>query len=103
MSLSSNQRDLLTPAPRRASPQELARRLSWTRREFLRAAAGVTLGGSLLHSPIALAGPAVRKRKVIVVTFGGGARDQETFAPEGQENIPHLMQELIPQAAFFTQ
>jgi len=38
-----------------------------------------------------------------VVTFGGGARDQETFAPEGQENIPHLMHELIPQASFFTQ
>jgi hypothetical protein len=39
----------------------------------------------------------------VVVTFGGGARDQETFAPEGQENIPHLMRELIPQATFFTQ
>jgi len=38
-----------------------------------------------------------------VVTFGGGARDQETFAPEGQENIPHLMREFIPQASFFTQ
>ena len=44
-----------------------------------------------------------RKRKVAVITFGGGARDQETFAPEGQENIPHLMRELIPQSAFFTQ
>jgi hypothetical protein len=39
----------------------------------------------------------------VVITFGGGARDQETFAPEGQENIPHLMGELIPQATFFTQ
>lgn len=38
-----------------------------------------------------------------MVTFGGGARDEETFAPEGQENIPHLMKELIPQATFFTQ
>ncbi len=38
-----------------------------------------------------------------MITFGGGARDQETFAPEGQENIPHLMRELIPQSAFFTQ
>jgi hypothetical protein len=43
------------------------------------------------------------KQKVVVVTFGGGARDQETFMPEGQENIPHLMRELIPQASFFTQ
>ena len=104
MSGHSNQRNSLTSMARAgASPLELARQLSWTRREFLRAAAGVTLGASLLHSPIALAGPAVRKRKVIVVTFGGGARDQETFAPEGQENIPHLMRELIPQSTFFTQ
>src|SRR5579885_770633 len=104
MSNSWSQRNLLTPgAHKGVSPRELARQLSWTRREFLRAAAGVTLGGPLLHSRIALAGLAVRKRKVIVVTFGGGARDQETFAPEGQENIPHLMQELIPQATFFTQ
>jgi hypothetical protein len=39
----------------------------------------------------------------VVVTFGGGARNQETFAPEGQENIPNLLKELIPQATFFTQ
>ena len=43
------------------------------------------------------------KRKVLVITFGGGARDQETFAPEGQENIPNLMRQLIPQSTFFTQ
>jgi len=43
-----------------------------------------------------------RKRKVIVITFGGGARDQETFAPQGQENIPHLLNELAPQSSFFT-
>jgi len=42
-------------------------------------------------------------QKVVVVTFGGGARDEETFAPEGQENIPCLMRELIPRATFFTQ
>jgi hypothetical protein len=41
--------------------------------------------------------------KVVVVTFGGGARDEETFAPEGQENIPHLLKELIPQSTFCTQ
>lgn len=40
---------------------------------------------------------------MIVVTFGGGARDEETFMPEGQENIPHLLSELIPQSTFFTQ
>jgi hypothetical protein len=38
-----------------------------------------------------------------VVTFGGGARDEETFAPQGQENIPYLLGELIPQSTFCTQ
>jgi hypothetical protein len=88
---------------RTSTPAELARQLALTRRDFLRSAAGVALGSTLLHSPIALAGTAVRKRKIVVITFGGGARDQETFAPEGQENIPHLMRELIPQSTFFTQ
>ena len=44
-----------------------------------------------------------RSPKVVVVTFGGGARDEETFAAEGQENIPHMLGELIPQGTFFTQ
>lgn len=63
----------------------------------------MALGGALAGaSPFLYAG-SIKKRKVIVVTFGGGARDQETFAPAGQENIPHLLRELIPQASFFTQ
>lgn len=67
-------------------------------------AAGVTLGSTLLRSTaFAQSVTTSLKRKVIVITFGGGARDQETFAPEGQENIPHLIHELIPQSAFFTQ
>ena len=86
------------------SPLEMARWLAYTRREFLRSAAGVTLGGALLGSGmLARAAVPQKKRKVVVITFGGGARDQETFAPEGQENIPHLMKELIPQSTFFTQ
>jgi hypothetical protein len=74
------------------------------RRDFLRGAAGVALGTSLMSaSPLVRGAAAAAKRKVIVITFGGGARDQETFAPEGQENIPNLMRELIPQSSFFTQ
>src|SRR5213080_2399724 len=87
-----------------STPQELARHLVWTRREFLRGAAGVALGSSLLPSSlIARTGIPPGKRKVVVITFGGGARDEETFMPEGQENIPHLLRELIPQSTFFTQ
>jgi hypothetical protein len=51
----------------------------------------------------ALASSPVHKRKVVVVTFGGGSRDEETFMPEGQQNIPHLLNEIIPQSSFFTQ
>src|SRR5271155_5482413 len=86
------------------SPREIARQLAVSRREFLRSAAGVTVGSTLLGSGLfARTGIPQKKRKVVVITFGGGARDQETFAPEGQENIPHLMRELIPQSTFFTQ
>src|SRR5271165_2167454 len=86
------------------NPRELARQLAFTRREFLLAASGVALGSALLHSsPLAHAALPASKRKVMVITFGGGARDQETFRPEGQENIPHLVRELIPQSTFFAQ
>lgn len=86
------------------APQEVVRHLSLSRREFLRSAAGLALGSTLMSaSPFLYGTAAARKRKVIVVTFGGGARDQETFAPEGQDNIPHLLHELIPQSSFFTQ
>jgi hypothetical protein len=78
-------------------------RLSSNRREFLRSAAGLTLGSALLRSSFARAANVPRKKKVVVVTFGGGARDQETFSPEGQENIPNMMRDLLPRATFFTQ
>jgi hypothetical protein len=92
------------PDMRTLSPQEIARHLGRTRRDFLRDAAGMALGASLMGaSPFVHAATAAKKRKVIVITFGGGARDQETFAPEGQINIPHMLGELIPQSSFFTQ
>lgn len=84
--------------------REIASRLGRSRRDFLRAAAGLSLGTALMGvRPLLHAEPARKKRKVIVITFGGGARDQETFAPEGQVNIPHLLHELAPQSSFFSQ
>ena len=83
-------------------PREASRQLAGNRRDFLRAATGAVLGSTLL-APFARAATLPKRRKAVVITFGGGARDQETFAPEGQENIPHLMRELIPQSTFFTQ
>jgi hypothetical protein len=84
--------------------RNIAEHLGRSRRDFLRSAAGVALGSTLFSaSPFVRGAAAAKKRKVIVITFGGGARDQETFAPAGQENIPHLIHELAPQASFFTQ
>ncbi len=80
-----------------------ARALSQSRRDFLRNAAGLAIGSALTEASPFLHGESIRrKRKVIVITFGGGARDQETFAPEGQENIPNIMRELVPQSSFFS-
>src|SRR5450631_2790115 len=91
-------------APRSASNQQgTSHLIARTRRDFLSSAAGLTLGSTLLRSPWARAADSPSRRKVVVVTFGGGARDQETFAPQGQVNIPHMMGELIPQSSFFTQ
>jgi hypothetical protein len=78
--------------------------ISRSRRDFLREATGATAGAMLFAASRARAIAQVRPtRKVVVVTFGGGARDEETFIPEGQENIPHLLHELIPQSTMFTQ
>jgi len=90
--------------PAGATSREIAAHLGRSRREFLRTAAGVALGSALMSaSPFVRGAAAAKKRKIIVITFGGGARDQETFAPDGQQNIPHLLQELAPQSSFFTQ
>jgi hypothetical protein len=89
--------------PKLSSPREVSQFVARSRRDFLRDAAGVALGTALFRPAWVRAATASPKRKVVVVTFGGGARDQETFMLEGQENIPHLMSDLIPQASFFTQ
>ena len=88
---------------RASSNSEVSQSVARTRRDFLREAAGLALGSTLLPPSWTRAAVSSSKRKVVVVTFGGGARDQETFMQEGQENIPHLMRELIPRASFFTQ
>ena len=85
------------------SPRETAQAIARNRREFLRTAAGATLGAaSVLGAP----GPPLgvpRSPKVVVVTFGGGARDEETLMPDGQVNIPFLLRQLIPRGTFYTQ
>ncbi|MGC2637308.1 MAG: hypothetical protein WA294_09005 [Acidobacteriaceae bacterium] len=77
--------------------------ISWNRRELLRSAAGLAMSGAVYSFVPLRAAAMPRKRKTVVVTFGGGARDEETFAPEGQENIRGLLNTLIPQSTFYTQ
>lgn len=96
--VNANLRFLTSP-----SQHATAEAIGWSRREFLRTAAGLGAAGTMLSLSPLCATAASRKKKVVVVTFGGGARDEETFAPEGQENIPGLLNELIPQSTFYTQ
>jgi len=85
------------------SPQ-IGGSISQSRREFLRGALGILSAASttraLATTPFS---SALRpSQKTVLVTFGGGARDEETFAEEGQRNIPHLLGELLPQGTFFS-
>jgi hypothetical protein len=83
--------------------QQIAQQRAMTRRSFLRSAAVAGTASRLFGFAPLRAAALPRGQKTVVVTFGGGARDEETFAPEGQENIPHMMNDLIPQATFCTQ
>jgi hypothetical protein len=76
-------------------------RIAATRREFLRLAIGAASAGGRSFGQ--LKPVATDRRKAVVVTFGGGARDDETFLPDGQENIPHLLNDLLPRATFYSQ
>lgn len=84
--------------------RQVAARHALDRRRFLRSAVGLGAAGTLSgFSPLRAAMQRTHGSKVVVVTFGGGARDAETFAPEGQANIPCMLTELIPQGTFFAQ
>jgi hypothetical protein len=76
--------------------------ISWSRREFLRGLSGGA-AAALLSTFSPLRALSLRKdQKAVVVTFGGGTRDEETFSPDGRENIPHLLNDFIPQGTIFT-
>jgi hypothetical protein len=85
------------------NPHEAAQALAWNRRDFLRSSVGVATATALYGFAPLRALAQQRNQKIVVVTFGGGARDEETFAPEGQENIPNLLKTLFPQSTLYTQ
>jgi hypothetical protein len=74
--------------------------LRLSKRRFLQAA-GLSIANRILPRRLFAADPQQHAgRKVIIVTFGGGVRYSETFAPEGLHNIPRLA-ELRPRGHFF--
>ena len=88
----------------RFSGTQAAGTISASRRDFLRGSIGMLSATSVSRGFASTAASVFRPaQKTILVTFGGGARDEETFAEEGQENIPNLLHTLLPQGTFFTQ
>ena len=69
------------------------------RRDVLRGAAALLADAVLPRRTLASA--EATETRAIVVTFGGGVRWEDTFAPEGWPNIPHLVNDLVPQGLFF--
>lgn len=73
------------------------------RRDALRVLAACMADFWLPRRAFAKLAPRARKpdRRVIVVTFGGGVRYEDTLAPEGWHNIPHLASEIVPQGLVY--
>lgn len=73
------------------------------RRDVLRALAACLADWWLPRRAFAQNSPKFKKpdRRVIVVTFGGGVRYENTLAPQGWVNIPHLAGELVPQGLVY--
>jgi hypothetical protein len=74
--------------------------LRLSKRRFLQLA-GLSISDRILPQPLGATEPSPRAgNKVILVTFGGGVRYSETFAPEGLHNIPRLVS-MRPSGHFF--
>src|SRR5215472_1466795 len=73
-----------------------------SKRRFLQLA-GVSIANKLVGQTVSPVQPARNPKtsKVILVTFGGGVRYSETFAPEGLHNIPRLVA-MRPAGYFFS-
>jgi hypothetical protein len=71
------------------------------RRDLIRAAAAFIADAFLPRRAFAAGARPEGANRVIVVTFGGGVRWEDTFAPEGWPNIPHLVSDILPQGLFY--
>lgn len=70
-----------------------------TKRRFIQLA-GLSIADRIMPARLFAEPDRGPDNKVIIVTFGGGVRYSETFAPDGLRNIPRLV-ELRPQGHFF--
>jgi len=70
-----------------------------SKRQFLKLA-GLAIADRIAPRRLLGAEPVESDRKLIIVTFGGGVRYSETFAPEGLHNIPRL-RAMQPEGMFF--
>src|SRR5213594_74784 len=73
------------------------------RRDFLQWAAAFLANYLLPRRALAQKTKEGKKtdHRVIIVTFGGGVRYDDTFTPEGWVNIPHLTSDLFSQGLFY--
>jgi hypothetical protein len=85
------------------SPRTLDPSAALRRRDLLRMMAACMADWWLPRDLFAqrISAPKKPERRVIVVTFGGGVRYEDTLAPEGWVNIPHLASELVPQGLVY--
>ena len=93
----------LSRFPEQGSSRDIEGAIAWSRRDFLRGISGGAAAATLSAFSPLLAMTIGKNQKAVVVTFGGGTRDEETFMPDGRENIPHLLKDFIPQGTIFTQ
>jgi hypothetical protein len=70
------------------------------KRTFLRAA-GLLAAGMMLPKIRAEKRPVTESGHKVILVVIGGVRRAETFSREGLENIPHLVNDLLPQALFY--
>ncbi len=91
---------MLSPTP---NPEPRTTGLAARRRDFLKLVAGFIADHLLPRRLVARVVKESAKpgNRAIVVTFGGGARYEDTFAQEGWANIPHLTGELLSQGLFY--
>ena len=76
---------------------------AWRRRDALRILAACMADWWLPRNLFAQKSsvPRKRDRRVIVVTFGGGVRYEDTLARDGWVNIPHLASDIVPQGLVY--